>query len=156
MLELIFVLTLMGAFTACFVIRPFRFKDDVVHDTSVALSELVFLARLQSMSSGTPVTLAVAEEEFDSLSGSSGLEIQRGWKKYGQKLDPRISDFVFVNFPRGCKSSDFPQNPFKAGEIPLDKVVFEEKFFTPFQLKFSFDDEERYIAVDANAQIHIH
>ncbi|MDR1457572.1 MAG: hypothetical protein LBI47_01840 [Puniceicoccales bacterium] len=159
MLELIFVLTLMGAFAACFAIRPFgsKAKDDVAYATKVALSELVFLARLQSMA-GTPITLAVAVEDWDSLSGPSKLEIKKNyWEiKRSKYLHSRISNCKFVNFPMTCKSSDFPKNTFKAGEIQLNSVVFEEKNFSPFQLKFSLDDKEWYITVDTNAQTHIY
>jgi hypothetical protein len=96
--------------------------------------------------------------EYDSLDESFKLEVLDGYgvKKYSKILNSKISNCEFVDFPRGCRSSDAPQNPFRVGTIPQESVIFEGKFFTPFQLKFSFDDREWYIAVDTNTQAHIY
>ncbi|MDR2432599.1 MAG: hypothetical protein LBD34_02485 [Puniceicoccales bacterium] len=157
--ELIFVLALMGAFAACFAIKPFKSEDDVVYETKIALSEAVFLARLQSMSSNTPAILTLTStSSYDSLDGFFELKVETDYHntKYSKRLDSRISSCELVDFPWRCKSSDRPQYPFVAGETPKEVVVFEEKFFIPFQLKFLLDDQEWYITVDANAQTHIY
>ncbi|MDR1528361.1 MAG: type II secretion system GspH family protein [Puniceicoccales bacterium] len=159
LIELIFVLALMGAFVTCFVIKPFRSRDDAVYGTKVILSEAVFLARLYAMGSDDAITLdLVSRSDYDSLDEFVDLEIKKGpWMtKRSKRLDSRISNCSFVNFPEICKSSDRPQNSFKAGEIPQNQVIFKEKFFTPFQLKFSLEGKEWFIAVDANAQTHIY
>jgi hypothetical protein len=162
-LELIFVLMLMGIFTACIAIKPFRPKGDVAYETKVALSEAVFLARFHSISPATPIVLALTTtNSFSFTNKNFVLEIkkkdQRGnlETKYRKDLNSKISSCEFVNFPRGCRSSDIPKNPFKAGSISQESILFEEKFFIPFQLKFSFDNKELYVVVDTNTQTYIY
>ncbi|MDR2628534.1 MAG: type II secretion system GspH family protein [Puniceicoccales bacterium] len=158
LLEIVFVLVLMGVFTACFAIKPFKSKDDVIYGTKVILSEAVFLARLHSMASGLP---NVSKDPIIlSLTKEKELEVRRSqnfWeKKYSKRLDSRISECKLVDFPWSCKSSDYTQNLFQAGKMPQEKVVFEEKFFLPFQLEFLLDGKECHITVDTNAQIQVY
>lgn len=150
LLEIIFVLVLMGAFAACFTVKPFRFEEDVVYKTKIALSEAVFLARLRSMASDTPIVLSLTKE--------NELEIKKGYwdKKYSKRLDPKISKCSFVDFPFESGDSDYPKTPFKAGQKLQEKVIFEEKIFLPFQLKFSLNGKEWYISVDINAQTQVY
>jgi hypothetical protein len=149
MLEIIFVLMLMVAFTACFTIRPFKTKDDVISRTKIALSEAVFLARLHSMAPGASAELTLRDGKLEVTKNYWG-------KKYSKELDSRISNCRLVNFPLSCKSSALPQRSFDAGTTPLNPVVFEEKFFLPFQLEFSLDGRTCYIAVDMHAQIQVY
>jgi type II secretory pathway pseudopilin PulG len=160
LVELIFILALMGAFAACFAIKPFRSKDDVVYRTKVALSEAVFLARLHSMASGA---LGVYKAPaILTLEGGKELEVKKNRdyyyleKKYSKRLDSRISECKLVNFPSNCRSSNLPKNSFQAGNIPQEKVIFEEKFSPPFQLRFLLDGQECYITVDTNAQTQVY
>ncbi|MDR1173377.1 MAG: type II secretion system GspH family protein [Puniceicoccales bacterium] len=157
-IEILFVLTLMVAFTACFVIRPFRTKDDVISRTKIVLSEAVFLARLHSMDPGASVELSLRNGKLEVTKKVT----QNYWKKkYSKELDSRISSCELVNFPIRCKSSiipppSSPRRSFEAGTTPLNPVVFEEKFFLPFQLKFSLDGRTCCIAVDTHAQIQVY
>jgi type II secretory pathway pseudopilin PulG len=151
-IELIFVLVLMGIFTVSIASKWFRSEDDVVYKAKVALSEAVFLAKLYSMASDFSTTLSIERQSTGNLNlvvkkihTKSGYPSASG--KYNKSLDSRISNCMFLDFPqlKGAKEVKRKQ---------LYEIVFKEKFFTPFQLKISFNkNEEQYITVDADAQI---
>jgi hypothetical protein len=138
----------MAMFAASFVFKPFKFRGDAIYKTKIALSEAVFLARLHSMHPDNSVTFQVWE---------NGIYIYAGTKFIFKNLDSRISNCEFLTVPSNCIDSDsLPANnlKFQAGK-PLfpSLVTFKEKYFAPFQLKFSFDGKTHYIVVDKNAQI---
>jgi type II secretory pathway pseudopilin PulG len=126
LVELIFILVLIGAFLVCVAFRAFRFQDDIVYETKIALSETVFLTRLHSIASGA---LGVYKAPVI-----------------------RMSECKFVNSPSNRRSSNYLKNSFQTGEIPQQKVIFEERFFPSLQLRFWLDGQECYITVDTKAQ----
>ncbi|MDR1890801.1 MAG: type II secretion system GspH family protein [Puniceicoccales bacterium] len=154
--ELLFVLAVMAMFAASFVFKPFKFRKDAIYKTKTTLSEAVFLARLHSMRSDTPIVIGVSENCIRTYLDTDGNNVT--FKLINSKnLDSRISNCELLTVPNYCIDSDSTSASnlkFLAGE-PLypSLVTFKEKYFDPFQLKFSFDGKTHYIVVDKNAQI---
>ncbi|MDR2779412.1 MAG: prepilin-type N-terminal cleavage/methylation domain-containing protein [Puniceicoccales bacterium] len=155
--ELLFTLAIMATFMTCFIFKPFKFKEDAVYKAKIALSEAIFLARLHSIASDSLVTFSLKPNREKYV-----IELEckptPGRVEYIHKeFDPGITDCKLLDFPQRCADSDgFMANFIEGGSIKPEQVIFKEKFFTPFQLKFLFDGKTRYFTIDKNAQIQIY
>jgi prepilin-type N-terminal cleavage/methylation domain-containing protein len=140
LMELLFVVTLIGVLTAYPKFEGYDGTTLVTHRFKSFLSDVVFRCRWYSMLSNGPVDLTIDNHSAFLVEYKEGKS--QNWRR------------VRLEFPTGMDNVSFRWNaPPEMGNVsngPTNKIRFRKKFCWPFQVRFNLIGGPANQAINVN------